>query len=111
MDLKKRKSIFLSNLRKCINFETDLREKFEKQILSMGDDEFSVFLKSIAEVGDKDDLKEKIIQLKQMEKSGHDDFLQRANEFSRKITLYESEKREGDDKSKVDALLSKIKSL
>lgn len=107
----KQKDTIISMIENDNTMSAELKESFKKQILAMNAGEFSVFLESMKGVENENDVKEKISQLQQMEKIGHNDFLQTANKFSRKITQHEAERQENDDTSKADALLNKIKSL
>ena len=112
MDLKKQqKDIIFKKLRDESNIPNELREKFEKQISDMDGDELSAFLKSMQEIKKDDDLQAKIAQLQKDEKESHNNLLEMANKFSRKITEHIAKKQEAVDKSKIDTILNKIKSL
>lgn len=111
MELHKKKTIFLEELRKEDSMPIDLKKKFVKQFLAMSDDELAVFFESIQGIKDENDLNKKMLQTQEMKKDSHLDFLQAITEFSINITRNASRNQESSDKSKANALLSKIKSL
>lgn len=111
MDIQKQRKRILEEIKKGESLSVDLQDRFQKQIMAMGDEEFSIFLRSVQGAKNSKNLDKEIAEFKEMEKSGHEEFLKIANDLSKKITNREAKKQRSDDKLEADAILNKIKSL
>jgi hypothetical protein len=111
MDFEKQKSILLDKIRADDDLSAELKDDFEKQVAKMNEDEFAIFLESIKEAGNGDDLKKRVSRLEELEGFSHNDFLQIASKFSSKVTKNEVVENRISDDREVDVLLDKIDSL
>ena len=111
MGIEIQKSLLLEKLKNNTVLTADLKEKFEKQIEKMNDEEFVVFAESIMGIKDEQDLKEKIVKTREIQTKEHKNFLQSASDFLGKIIRNELKEQTGEDNLKIASLLKKIKSL